>query len=181
MEEGVRVFTVDGHPVYQYQEKNGGTSRLFVLKINDVDAAYVVHSYMTLHGQIYPYLTRASTHPTFRGSGYAMKIIIQLRSMYNHPMLSDEHLTPDGISMWKRLASVVPVKVYDFTTGDTSPISDVPDDELYTDNTHHKHVFIIEQLSMLHNNQPTAARIREGITVPYSTTVLESDPVLAYT
>ena len=49
MDHGPVAFKVDGHPVYQHQEV-GGTSRLFALKIDGVDAAYVVHGYMTLHG-----------------------------------------------------------------------------------------------------------------------------------
>jgi hypothetical protein len=178
MDHGPVAFKVDGHPVYQHQEV-GGTSGLFALKIDGVDAAYVVHGYMTLHGSTYPYLTRAVTATQFKGKGYAMKIIVQLRNLYNQPMLSDEQLTPDGIDMWKRLAAVLPVKVYDFTNGTTLPITDVADSDLYTDATHNKHVFIIEQLSALHNNQTTTSRVHEGIITPYSYIMLEGDDTLA--
>lgn len=179
VEHGTEMFTVDGYPVYQYHEKHGGSMRLFVLRIDDEDAAYVAHGYITIRGQSYPFLTRAFTAPRFQGNGYALKIIMQLRKLYNSKMLSDQNLTPDGIKLWKRLAAVLSVKLYDFTTGAVLDINDVPEDELYTDEEHNRHVFIIEKQSELFDEQPMTERVSEGIHQSYAAMLVERDVMLS--
>ena len=173
------VFDIESNPVFEYAEVNG-TARLYVLKINSTPASYVSYSIRTIDGYQYLYLDRAFTVEQFRGKGYALKIIVQLRKMTNKKMIGDENLTADGIKMWNNLAKVLPVKILDFTTGQMYAFDEVPTSQLVTTNQEsNKHVFVIETLNALEVAEIDDRGLKEGMIHPMKYYMIEQDDILS--
>ena len=174
-----QVFDIESNPVFEYAEVNG-TARLYVLKINNTPASYVSYSIRTIDDYQYLYLDRAFTVEHFRGKGYALKIIVQLRKMTNKKMIGDENLTADGIKMWNNLAKVLPVKILDFTTGQMYGFDEVPTSQLVTTNQEsNKHVFVIETLNALEVAEVDDRGLKEGMIHPIKYHMIEQDDILA--
>jgi 8-oxo-dGTP pyrophosphatase MutT (NUDIX family) len=178
MNNGEIFFNIGEYPVYRYPEKRGGESTALVLKINDEIAAVVSYSKMTVHGYKYNYLDRAFTIPKFRGNGYAIRMVLELHRRDHTKILSDQQMSADGMKMWLKLMSELPISAYDFVNNTKHKLEDIPKDSIFVrDMPNNKYLLIIESPNII-TQALTESDNFNGMVKPLGLIKIEEDKLL---
>ena len=129
---------IDGKPIFKYK-LNDSKNTMFAIEEDEKIVSYLAGTIIDKHFNI----KRSFTNPKFRGKGYVTALYKSLFVNLGYILVSDSKLTPESISVWKKLGKLFPhnIKVYDASTGEMLSFSD---DETYDYYTDIKYKFILE-------------------------------------
>lgn len=178
MDKAEVFFKIGEYPVYRCFEKHGGERAALILKINGEMAAIVSYSKMTVHGYTYNYLDRAFTIPNFRGKGYAIRMVVELHRRDHTKILSDERMSPEGMKMWRKLISELPISAYDFVNNTKHNLDEIPLDTVFVKGKEdNKYLLIIEGPNII-TQALTEQDNFNGCVKPHNLMKIEGDEVL---
>jgi GNAT superfamily N-acetyltransferase len=133
-------ITIEGLPVYIAKKDH---QLLFLIKDNNNETvASLVLGEQQVSNKNCFMVTRLFTEQKYRGKGYAIKLLIDVKKEYGYMLISDHYLTDDGEMVWKKLARQFPIQLIDYTNGDRKEISEIPN--INTTLKDHKYLYVWE-------------------------------------
>jgi hypothetical protein len=130
---GTEVFKVDNYPVYLIQ---AGHQDLYVARDGNIIVSQIVMDSIKLNKYGDSYLfTRVYTEPKYRGSGIALKMLVDIKKYSNKTIVCDIELTDNGMNLWDKIKNLYHVSLINIDDGNVIPISgneDKIEDPKYT-------------------------------------------------
>jgi hypothetical protein len=125
----VHVGTAENIPLVLFNSTDGKYT-CYALIQDDLPTATVVGRWGTLNGPAF-FIERTYTVPTYRNKGMMTAMYKALYTKYGIRLVSDVEQSPGTITIWKKLADVLPVQVVDVVNKTIVPLATVNDIDLY--------------------------------------------------
>ena len=133
--ENIPLFHISGGP-------KGPDFHAYALKQGSEFVSFVIGKWGNLNGPAF-YIMRTYTQPQYRNKGLITALYSALYRKLKYKLVSDNEMSPESISVWKKLSKVLPVEVYNLSKKETSYMKDVSDEELFGMEKKHKNIRLV--------------------------------------
>lgn len=131
IEHATQIGTAENIPIVKIQPKDHAHNAvMFALVVDDQIVGVMIGALCTVDGPAFC-VERTYTAVSMRNKGLMTALYKALYTKYNIRLVSDLGQSPETISIWKKLAQTLPVKVVDAKNGQLLDFSDVTDQQLY--------------------------------------------------
>ena len=125
-----QIGTAENIPLFRLEHKKDTEYQGYALQKDGQFVSAMVGRWGTLDGDAF-FIERTYTVPSERNKGLITSLYQALYRKYKIRLISDIKQSPETISVWKKLAGVLPVKVIDTENKKILSLKDVSDEQLY--------------------------------------------------
>ncbi|MGI0075935.1 MAG: GNAT family N-acetyltransferase [Nitrosopumilaceae archaeon] len=124
------VGSAENIPIYAIPHNHDPATDMYALKQDNKFVGYLIGTWGTLNG-VALYVKRTYVIPSYRNKGLITALYNTLYTTLKYKLVSDNEMSPESISVWKKLSKTLPVKVLNVKTKEVFDMKDIPDKNIF--------------------------------------------------
>ncbi|MGI0075936.1 MAG: GNAT family N-acetyltransferase [Nitrosopumilaceae archaeon] len=146
-------------PIYHIKIIGDTSYDVYALKKDNKFVTFIMGKWNVLEGSHALYIERTVTLPRYRNKGLITALYKGLYVELKYKLVSDNEMSPESISVWKKLSKVLPVKVFNTETKKTTDMKTTPDDQIFGMEQEYENIrLVLEKKELVYKETP----LREG-------------------